>query len=231
MLPLAVAAVQKVADVDSTLDATAAALLFQLDAARALGPSAVVELLAECIAHRSPQGVLLVALLPAASQLDQQACEDLVAKAVQRVQGVEPAGDDDSSSSDVSDDERVEPTGGRSQESRQASISVLCSLLQQPAVQQLNPAAAVRLMSACLKLQPRQPLLLLQQVHSQLPAAQQAVLGSERVKQLMHTAFVARAWDAFDWLKALPAAPLDDETVTVWCNVTAAAKVALERMK
>jgi hypothetical protein len=226
MLSLALTAVQKVADVNGVLDAAAAAQLFQLDTARALSQSAVAELLSACIAHRSPEGVLLVALLPATSQLDQQACEDLVAKAVQRVQQVEPAGEDDSSSDDDSDDERVEPAWRRPGDPTQASINALCSLLQQPAVQQLKPAAAVRLMSACWKLQPSQPLLLLQQLHSQLPAAQQAVQGSERVKQLMHAAFVARAWDALDWLKALPAAPLEDEKVRVWCIVG-----SLERMR
>jgi hypothetical protein len=191
MLSLALTPVQKVADVNGVLDATAAAQLFQLDAATALDPSAVAELLSACIAHRSPEGVLLVARLPAASQLDQQACEDLVAEAVQRVQRVEPADEDDSSSDDDSDDEqRVEPAWRSPGDPTQASISVLRHLLQQPAVQQLDTAAAVRLMSACLKMQPggtaartqsSQPLLLLlllQQLHSQLPAAQQAVLES-----------------------------------------------------
>jgi hypothetical protein len=42
----------------------------------------------------------------------------------------------------------------------------------------------------------------------------------------MHAAFVARAWDALDWLKALPAAPLEDEKVRVWCIVG-----SLERMR
>jgi hypothetical protein len=200
MLPLALAAVRHVTDhAHNSLTATAAAQLFQLEAAKALGPDAVVNLLSECIAHRSPEGVLLVGLLPAAGQLDQQACKDLVAQAVRR----------------------VEPAGTVPEIFLQPSIDVLRNLLQQPQVQQLDAAAAVRLMPAGLKTRSSQPLLLLQQLHSQLPSAQQAVLGSEPVKQLMHAAFVARAWDALDWLKALPAAPLDDKKVILWCNVGA----------
>jgi hypothetical protein len=217
MLPLALAAVQHLGDYTyNSLEASTAAQLFQLDAARALGPSAVVKLLSACVANRAPEGVLLVALLPAASQLDQQACEDLVAEAVQHVKPAETLYDEIS---------------------RQANIDVLRNLLQQPAVQQLDAAAAVRLMSACLKLKlkpagtaakvnPSHPLLLLQQLHSELPGAQQAALESESVKQLMHTAFKAREWAAFDWLKTLPVAPVNDEKVRVWCSVR-----AVEHMK
>jgi hypothetical protein len=142
---------------------------------------------------------------PAVSQLDQQACENLVPKAVQRVQPAE--------------------TYSAVYSERAASI-VLSNLLQQPAVQQLDTAAAVRLMPACLKLQPSQPLWMLQQLRSQLSSAQQALLESEPVKQLMHTAFVTRAWDSLDWLRALPAALMDDEKVRLWCDVG-----ALEHLK
>jgi hypothetical protein len=181
----------------NSITPAAAEQLFQLSAAQALGTSAVAELFKCCICNQSAAGVQLVGLLPAAQQLDQQVCNSLVHAALTWF------------------DKAVLHLGTQAQPEQ-----VLRNVLQLPAVQRLGHRLAVRLLMTCMHLETHnhQSLLLL---HNALPAAQQAAQEPAAVKQLLMSAFAMRQWETFDWLQQLPAAPMDDGEVAMWCAVRA----------
>jgi hypothetical protein len=69
-----------------------------------------------------------------------------------------------------------------------------------------------------LTLQMHDALLLL---HRQLHAAQLAAQEPATVKQLLFAALASQQWESFDCLAKLPAAPVHDEEVILWCAVRA----------
>jgi hypothetical protein len=176
----------------ASITAEAAAQLFKLSVAKALGSAAAAVLMTACVQKLDAAGLKLVGQLPAAAQLDQQCAEALVLEVLTYSYG-----------------------------SRHASNKwrfrkqMLLALLEQAAVQRLGPDSALRLMSASVEKQKHQELLLL---HSRLPAAQQCAEQGEAVRQLLLLAFEMQQWESFDWLVGLPAAPVhdDDEEVVMW---------------
>jgi hypothetical protein len=188
-------------DVPTALQREAAAQLFQLDAAKTLGSDAVADVMMACVRCRDVSGVTLVAQLPTAAQLNQQAAEALVQEALEQ-DSLRTS--DDFSDSDVEEVEKGE--------------AVLGALLQQPAVQCLAPGAVARLLATCIEGELHASLQLLR---SELTAAKQGDLGQDGVRQLLQCAYEMGQWKVFDWLLGLPAAPLNDEEVGMWRSARA----------
>jgi hypothetical protein len=197
MQDLLIAAVRQLQALHNSIIGAAAAQLFQLSAAQALGTDAVAWLVECCIHKGSAEGVQLVALLPAAQQLDQQVCNSLVHAALTWF------------------DRAVLQLGTQAQPEQ-----VLRNVLQLPAVQRLGHMLTVQLLVSCMHLENhhQQSVLLL---HSTLPSAQQAAQEPATVKQLLLSAFALHRYETFNWLQQLPAAPVDDAEVAMWCAVTA----------
>jgi hypothetical protein len=188
-------------DVPTALQREAAAQLFQLDAAKTLEPDAVADLMMACVRCRDVSGVTLVAQLPAAAQLNQQAAEAFVQAALDL--------DSLRTSEDFPDSDVEEVEKGE---------AVLCALLQQPAVQCLAPDAVARLLAMCIEGELHASL---QRLCSELTAAKQGDLGQDGVRQLLQCAYEMGQWKVFDWLLGLPSAPLGDEEVAMWRAVRA----------
>jgi hypothetical protein len=160
--------------------------------------SAAQARLVECCIHKqSAEGVQLVGLLPAAQQLDQQVCKSLVHAALTWF------------------DKPVLQLGTQAQPEQ-----VLRNVLLLPAVQRLGHVFVIQLLVSCMHLENYHHQLLLL-LHSALPAAQQAAQEPATVKQLLLSAFALHRYETFNWLKQLPAAPVDDAEVAMWCAVTA----------
>lgn len=94
---------------------------------------------------------------------------------------------------------------------------LLCSLLQLPAAKRIAGPALVPLLRAGIECS--LPLQLVQLLCDQLPAARQGALDAAAVRQLLLLSFEEQQWVVFDWLRKLPAAPLDDEQVALCCGV------------
>jgi hypothetical protein len=197
MQELLLAAVRQLHASDKSITIAAVEHLFQLRAAHALGTGVVASLFRCCIDFRSAEAVQLVGLLPAAQQLDQQVCNRLVHAALNQF------------------DKAVLQLGTPAR-----AELVLRNVLQLPAVQRLAHSLVVRLLVACMHLynHDHKAVLLL---HSSLPAAQQAAQEPATVRHLLLSAFALHQYETFNWLKQLPAAPVDDGEVAMWCAVRA----------
>jgi hypothetical protein len=188
---------------DRALQTKTAAQLFQLGAAKTLGPDIVADLMMACVTHRNASGPSLLGQLPAAAQLDQQAAEALVQQALEQDNRRTHY-----NSVSVSDNDEV-----------YSYEAVLRALLRQPAVQRLAPDAVARLLAKCIEDRRLNSWLLL--LRSALTAANEGAFSQNAVRQLLQLSYEVQQWDVFDWLVGLPAAPLGDEEVAMWCAVRA----------
>jgi hypothetical protein len=82
MQPVLSLALAKTRPKHSSITVAAAEQLFELRAAKALSPAAVVPLLAACVKYHDTTSLNMVGQLPAAEQLDQRSAEGLVRKAI-----------------------------------------------------------------------------------------------------------------------------------------------------
>jgi hypothetical protein len=96
---------------------------------------------------------------------------------------------------------------------------LLQTVLQLPAVQQLQPAALARLQVAAYT--KRLPLPLLQQLCKGLPAVplQEGLRENSTLWQLLLLSFKEQCWEVFDWLSGLPGVGLLDGQVALCCTV------------
>jgi hypothetical protein len=201
----------------------AAAQLLSLQAATALGPDAVAELMQACVKCHNAAGVALVGQLPAALQLSEQTVEQLLLQCLAPPQQQAVCGYCCTAAGDSAEGYHSSEVQGRTASAPAddaACHAVLLALLRQPAVQTLTAAAQLRVLSTCLEERLEGAFLLL---CSHLPlTGQHAALDNEgNLRLLLQLAFESQLWGAFDWLAKQAGGLVDDGEVAMWCTVRA----------